>query len=117
MNSPVRQYDINSERILCAALLFRGKIVAGYRHHSCYETIAHILGIDMKKNMAEFDKILEMPGRAEQGFLTSKDRFVDRAEGFEIALRNDQLLFPYTEGQQRILTSEDLYMNGKEYGG
>ena len=112
----VRQYDINDERILCAALMFRGRIVAGYRHHSCYETIANILGIDMEKNMAEFDKLPDIPGRDDQGFLTSKDRFVSRSDGFEIALRNNQLLLPYVEGQMRILTSEDLYMNGKEYG-
>jgi len=112
-----RTYDIHDERILCAALMFRGRIVSGYRHHSCYETIAHILGLDPSTDNSAFDKIEGLPGRDDQGFLTSKDRFVDRAEGFEIALRNNQLLLPYHEGQQRILTSEDLYMNGKEYGG
>ncbi len=96
------------EKILCAALLYNGNIVAGYRHSDCYQTIANVLGIDT--NCDDWaNKIPNLPTRSEQGFLTSKNRYVSRSEGFTIALQNNQLLLPYREGQEKILTSEDLY--------
>lgn len=96
------------ERILCSALLYNNNIVAGYRHSDCYETIANILGIDTCCDDWA-NKIPNIPGRNEQGFLTSKRRYVGRVEAFDIALQNNQLLLPYKEGQIKLLTSEDLY--------
>lgn len=96
------------ERILCAALLYNGNIVAGYRHSNCYETIANVLGVDTACDDWA-NKIPNLPGRNEQGFLTSKNRYVNRVEGFDIALNANQLLLPYKEGHTKILTSEDLY--------
>lgn len=43
-----------------------------------------------------------------QGFLTSSGRFVNRAEGLEIALKNDQVL-DVKEIRGQSLYSEDLY--------
>lgn len=96
------------ERILCAALLYNGNIVSGYRHSDCYQTIANVLGIDTCCDDWT-NKIPNMPGRNEQGFLTSKNRYVNRTEGFNIAFNANQLILPYKEGQEKILTSEDLY--------
>ena len=96
------------ERILCAALLYNGNIIAGYRHSDCYQTIADILGIDTCCDDWA-NKIPNLPGRNEQGFITSKNRYVSRAEAFQIANDANQLLLPYREGQEKILTSEDLY--------
>lgn len=90
------------ERILCAALLYKGKTVAGYRHHDCYQTIADISGVGI-------DKIPDCPGRDDQGFLTSHGRFVNRSEGYQIARENDQLLLKHKEGSEEILISENLY--------
>ena len=96
------------DKILCAALLYNGNIVAGYRHSDCYQTIADILGVDTCCDDWA-NKIPNLPGRKEQGFLTSKNRYVSRSEGFTIALQNNQLILPYREGQEKILISEDLY--------
>jgi hypothetical protein len=95
------------ERILCAALLYNGHIVSGYRHSDCYLTIANVLGIETDCDDWS-NKIPNMPGRREQGFLTSTNRFVGRAEAFTIAKEANQLKLGYSEGQEKILTSEDL---------
>jgi hypothetical protein len=58
------------EKILCAALLYNGNIVAGYRHSDCYKTIANVLGVDTDCDDWA-NKIPNLPTRNEQGFLTS----------------------------------------------
>jgi len=90
------------ERILCAALMYNGKLVAGYRHHDCYQSIADLLGVSI-------DSIPDAPGREHQGFLTSNDRFVDRYEGYRIAREMNQLRMPHVDGCMEMLISEDLY--------
>ena len=94
----------NTERILCAAVLFNGKIVAGYRHHSCWATIKNLSGSE--------PNII----RENNGFLTSHNRFVDRKEGYLIAKANDQLLMkPKKYDKDGILTSECLYFNPEDF--
>lgn len=46
--------------------------------------------------------------RFEQGFVTMDGRFVGRREGYEIALRNGQILDP-SQAHPGCLYSEDLY--------
>lgn len=94
---------LKQEYIICAAIHFEsnkvqahqpknithGLVVCGRRHHNCFATVA------------TFDfKLKEI----EQGFLTSKDRFVNREEAGEIAFKCGQ-----TTELKTCLFSEDLY--------
>lgn len=91
------------ERILCAAVLFNGLIISGYRHYNCYEVIEKLGNVP--QNL--------WPGSDSHGFLTSHNRFVNRREGYLIAKENNQLLLPPKEDDSEdILTSEDLYFEG-----
>lgn len=93
------------EYILCAAVHFQdgieyvhqpkniesGFVICGRRHHNCFTT----------------KSIFNTPFiNSEQGFLTSKDRFVDREEARKIAIDCGQI----TETMHSTkLFSEDLY--------
>jgi hypothetical protein len=108
-------YD-NPEYILCAAIWCkeiplkkdipqvlpincdRGIVVTGHRHGQCIWTIGCLTGLRAVTH-AE-DGI----GENEQGFLTSKNRFVNRKEGGEIAFAAKQ-----TKELKTTLYSEDLY--------
>ena len=88
------------EFILCAAVKNNEDIICGYRHSDCYK----ILSIFVTEEL--------LPGREFQGFLTSKNRFVDRTEGLKIAKDNNQIW--HNMEVHDILTSEDLYWNESE---
>jgi hypothetical protein len=95
----------SKERILCSAIWFKteeehpnqptgrwmGLTVCGLRHNNCYH-IAYLISKDLK-NLHH-----------EQGFLTSKNRFVDRVEAASIAFLAGQ-----TKTFKKKLFSEDLY--------
>ena len=54
------------------------------------------------------------PGREHQGFLTSKNRYVDRKEAWKIADENNQIKFGKEcsdNGDYSELVSENLYQN------
>lgn len=103
------------ERILCAAIHYKdgqwhvhqpknittGIVVCGRRHHNCI----HNMDILMQ---GRCDKTLV--GREGQGFITSMDRFVSRAEAYKIAKAAGQLLLPpKDDDEDELLISEDLY--------
>jgi len=93
--------------IICAAIHFNdgkkyehqpfniteGFVICGHRHHNCFMT-AYILNKDEK-----LKGIVKV-----QGFLTKKNRFVDRGEGGIIAFHAGQ-----TTKLRKRLFSEDLY--------
>lgn len=98
------------EYILCAAIWYKelptsifnpinvdvGTVVCAYRHHECIHVMVSLTGKHQKDS-----------GKYVQGFLTSKNRFVDRVEAAQIALSSNQikkLKYSSTE-----LYSEDLY--------
>jgi predicted hotdog family 3-hydroxylacyl-ACP dehydratase len=84
-----------------------GFIVTGRRHSDCYATIEAIAGTDigLKKKI---DNILH--NRSHQGFITSTNRYVSRAEAFKIAKANDQIIHHmFDKVDEGELTSEDLY--------
>jgi hypothetical protein len=99
---------ITGEYILCAAIWIKdgnrhehqpinveqGIVVCGQRHHNCLTTAFILLG----GNRPATDE------RIAQGFLTSWNRFVDRAEGGKIAFDSGQI-----SDQTDCLFSEDLY--------
>jgi hypothetical protein len=102
------------EYIICAAIWFKdgkfrehqprnvdsGFVICGRRHHNCFTT-ASLLYKNMDDALLNYS---EVKGTAEQGFLTSKDRFVNRDEAAEIAYSQNQ-----TFERKKILFSEDLY--------
>lgn len=75
----------------------KGIVFSGWRHHNClYQKVA-ITGLSDSQS-----------GEYEQGFLTSKNRFVDRKEALEIALLQNQIL-DINDVRGNKLHSEDLY--------
>ena len=98
----------NQEIILCAAIWLKeaeraahrpintpgGVVICGFRHGNCISSIVSLTG-----------KRLHEHGEHVQGFLTNKNRFVDREEGAEIWIKNGGKL-EYSEDE---LYSEDLY--------
>ena len=76
----------------------KGIVVTGHRHGQCIWTIGCLTGL-RAVTFAE-DGI----GENVQGFLTSKNRFVNRKEGGEIAFAAKQ-----TTELKTTLYSEDLY--------
>jgi hypothetical protein len=98
----------NEEIILCSAIWLKeverahhrpintpgGVVVCGFRHGHC---IASIVSLTSKR--------LHEHGEHIQGFLTNKNRFVDRKEGAEIWVKTGGKL-KYSDNE---LYSEDLY--------
>lgn len=99
---------INKEYILCSAIWFNdgnvynhqpknikvGFVIAGRRHHNCFNTLA--ITTNRNNKYLKFEK--------EQGFITNKDRFVDRIKAAEIAYKAGQIDQPKNK-----LFSEDIY--------
>lgn len=97
---------INEEYIICAAIHLKtedvfphqpiniknGLVVCGRRHHNCFTIISNL-----------DSDFLEVKDK-KQGFVTSKDRFVDRKEAGEIAFKAGQI-----EKITNLLMSEDIY--------
>lgn len=105
------------ERILCAAIWYKemplvnngeqllktarpvncntGIVFCGHRHHNCLHQMVALTG-----------KYQHEAGEEVQGFLTSTNRFVDRKEGMDIALKANQVVNYY---HSDTLYSEDLY--------
>lgn len=105
-----------TEKILCAAVWYNdgagayvhqpknietGYVVCGRRHHNCITTHSMLRGLAKTPN--NFPIL--------QGFLTNTDRFVERKEGWNIALEAGQVinLEKITYKEDQILFSEDLY--------
>lgn len=91
------------EFIICAAIKIEdtGKIYYGHRHRHCLDASNGELSWTL--NRQQISKIKRI-----QGFITSKNRFVDRKEALIIALENDQVL-DKKEIRGNDLYSEDLY--------
>jgi len=107
LHGRIRSTD--QEYIICAANWYKvptsksehlpknidyGIVVCGRRHHNIFATVAKI----------SEDFMHDTKRVCEQGFLTSKDRWVDRKEAGEIAFKAEQ-----TTELRTCLFSEDLY--------
>jgi hypothetical protein len=85
---------MSPEICICAALrLSDGRIVRGHRHDDCFRTLSGWM-------CGEVD-------RPEQGFVTSRNRFVDRVEAFRLQKAAHVESLTGYRGEQ--LFSEDLY--------
>ncbi len=114
MEPEVTRQDIQAampERILCAAIHFddgqqyanqphgvaTGIVLCGFRHHNIFSQIGGLVG----------ERIAAGINKETQGFLTNKNRFVDRKVAAEIATAQKQLMPP--KASVKTLYSEDLY--------
>jgi hypothetical protein len=106
-----------NESIICAAVWYKeipikkeiptqstnpincqtGLVFSGHRHGQCIYTKCAITGLRDAES-----------GENEQGFLTSKNRFVSREEALIIALRENQVI-DLSQVRGDRLFSEDLY--------
>jgi hypothetical protein len=100
------------EYILCAAIHFddgktysnqpknieTGLVLCGWRHGCIFPQIGGL--VRERQELGIYEK--------SQGFLTSKNRYVEREEALQIALKNNQVL-DLKEVRGNKLYSEDLY--------
>ena len=92
--SELEEDDAGKESIKSAALKFNGKIYTGIDHAEAAMKL-------MDENNGEWPTF----GDYEEGFMTNKDRFVDRDEAHDIAAARDQLTDP-DDGKYAV--SEDF---------
>ena len=110
-------YHMNEEKIYCSAIWYkdlklsnirnpdnvdRGVVVIGHRHGDIIKNVYNLLGL------RSVEKGKDSVGKYEQGFLTTKNRFVDRKEGAQIAFLQNQIKDLSTFNKD-CLYSEDLY--------
>ena len=102
--------DKSKEYILCSAIWYNdglhyehqpknissGFVICGRRHHNCFTTLKIL-------SLTNFNSINK--NNIIQGFITNLDNFVDRKEGYKIALNFKQI----KEKVNEYLISEDLY--------
>lgn len=108
------------EKIYCAAIWYHeiypehslglrnpdnvgeGVVILGHRHGDIIKNVGNLLGKRTVENGED------SVGKYTQGFLTNKNRFVDRKEGAEIALKQNQIK-DLGRFNPNHLYSEDLY--------
>ncbi len=91
------------EFILCAAIDYKGVIVCGHRHGDCYAVLKQLIGeIDPNK----------LPDRDSQGFLTSENRYVGRAEAWDIAKENNQIKYGLKASDNNDILLKGLKIEG-----
>ena len=78
-----------------------GFVIAGRRHCNCIMTMAIFLEDDLTR-----DRLIYLNKIGVEGFLTSDNRFLDRAEACKEAIENGQVDKDKVSG---VLYSEDLY--------
>ena len=124
-HNPLTRKEKMNERILCAAIHFNdgkvyehqpvnvelGFVVTGRRHHNCYATLTAIgKAIDLEERVLRAFERLD--GKRDcQGFITNLNRYVDRKEGWRIAIAANQVVHGagLSNDENPILISENLY--------
>lgn len=106
------------ERISCSAIWYKdlvlphkvrnptnidkGVVVLGHRHGDIIRNVYNLLGL---RSVERGENSI---GAYEQGFLTNTDRFVDRKEAAQIAMKKNQIL-DLSRFNENHLYSEDLW--------
>jgi len=103
-----------SEKIMCSAIHYNdgfeyenepvktGFIILGRRHKDCNRTLNRVSFLQSR-----------FLSTVIQGFMTDRNRFVDRNEAFTIAKNNNQIwhhIFDTGTDPEVGLTSEDIFM-------
>lgn len=95
-------YDDGIEQVHGCKNIKTGFVICGRRHHNCIATFARMVGFPYDENG------LKLMRTERQGFITNTDRWVDRIEALEIALKAGQV--KTGQGNKKLgLFSEDLY--------
>jgi len=93
--------NTQKEFILCAAIKWGDLIISAHRHKDCHKLLDDLVPDIPSRTY---------PGRDDQGFLTSHNRYVDRREAFKIAKENNQIYHNmHDDTEDNFLVSEDLY--------
>lgn len=92
---------MSRERIKAAAIKFHLRVPNSYDIILTGVSHGQIFGICKKLGLRKIDRIDEI-----QGFMTTRDRFVNRVEALKIARANNQIIHKYNP--KDILLSEDL---------
>lgn len=100
--SPKEEAGKEAEIVICAAVRFNGKVWRGNRHPHAIAAMRDELSYTMTRKQMDEAKI-----DTEQGFVTSRNRYVDREEGLAIQKAAG---IPCFRGEYSYqLYSEDLY--------
>lgn len=108
MEMPESWVENKPEYVLCAAIhyddgkthehqprnILSGFVIAGRRHHNCIVSLHLLSG----KRNCDYKNI--------QGFLTSKDRFLNRTESYRLAVESGQIK---DDSEIKSLHSEDVW--------
>jgi len=79
----------------------QGFVITGRRHHNCILTFSVIAKLKDPEGMKKLPCI--------QGFLTSKDRFLNRQDSYDLAITCGQLKGEAIKKVRTVLMSEDLW--------
>lgn len=85
---------MEKEIVICAAIRWGKRVIRGHRHHDCYRSA-------IERGMSD--------RKSEEGFITSKNRFVTREEGLILQKAADIKSVNRTGYDESRLFSEDLY--------
>lgn len=97
------------ERVICAAIKYRGKVYYGHRHLHALDALHSELSWYMNRQ-----EMCEVHNETIEGFVTTLGRFVDRTEGYKIqtGLGIESAAKQHGDDyrhQHEELFSEDLY--------
>lgn len=103
-----RLHKAEREIVICSAIrLPDGRIVRGHRHGDCIRTAIEL--IDHRYNIGLEPKPWNASMCRERGFISSRNRYVDREEGLRLQLAAGIPSACPSGYRQRELFSEDLY--------
>lgn len=85
----------DKEICICAAIKTGNEIIRGHRHCDCFVTMQRM---NIERGKGEI-----------QGFITSKNRFVNRREAFNLQIEAGVLSADPNGYGENVLLSEDLY--------
>lgn len=96
-----------NEIIICAAVRYKDKIWMGHRHPQALSAMKDTLSYEMNRKEMQENSVGE-----DQGFVTSLNRYVNREEAWEIALKAKQIKdieLHVATNSHPLLFSEDIY--------
>lgn len=95
---PLKRPEVLQSRGFAPYNVDRGVVFCGWRHMNCIYAMVAVTGLRSCESEV---------GEYVQGFLTNKNRFVDRKEGAQIAAEQGQVI--NKNFNPNMLFSEDLY--------
>lgn len=102
--------DLERETIICAAIrLPDGRVIRGHRHDSCIRTAEEMVSWQHDPRSGVNGPPWEASMCSDQGFVTSRNRYVGRIEAMEIHRAAGGKSACYGELRGDVLFSEDLY--------